>query len=280
MNNMPFSVLMSIYHKEKPEYFEQCMQSIWDAQTVKPSEIVLVQDGPLNQALYQLIDFWQNKLGQIFKTVALDKNVGLGDALNIGLHECSYELIARMDTDDLAFSDRFEKQLLIFQNYDVDVCSSWVSEFEHDEDKIVSYRKVPENHNEILKYFKTRNAINHPSVMYKKTVVEKAGGYQKMMWFEDYFLWIKMVQNGAKFYNIQNPLVNMRAGYGQLQRRSGLNYAIAEVKFLYEIRKLKFLNLSQFIKNVSIRFTTRLLPKSFLKYIYKLTRGKLFFNNY
>lgn len=270
---MKFSVLMSIYYKEKPEYFNRAMQSIYDEQRVKPSEIVLVQDGLLNDELYKSISNWQDKLGSVFKTVALEKNVGLGDALNIGLENCSYDIIARMDTDDIAIKNRFEKQLKVFENSDTDICSSWVSEFEHDENKIASYRKLPELHKDISKYFKIRNAINHPAVMYKKSVVEKADGYQKMMWFEDYYLWARMILNGAKFYNIQEPLVNMRAGYGQLERRGGFKYAIAEVKFLNRLREIGFLSKIQFIKNVLIRFIARLMPKALLKLIYKKIRG-------
>ncbi len=269
---MKFSVLMSIYHKEKAEYFDRAMQSIWDEQTVKPNEIVLVQDGKLTNELYSAIDKWQEKLGDIFKTIPLENNVGLGDALNIGLKACSYELVARMDTDDICSHDRFEKQLKVFENSDIDICSSWVSEFDTDENQIISYRKLPENHNEIVAFAKKRCPINHPAVMYKKEAVLNAGGYKKMMWFEDYYLWARMVLNGAIFYNIQEPLVKMRAGYGQLERRSGLKYAIEEFKFLKELYNIKFLTVSEFIKNMMIRFIARILPKSLVKSIYKILR--------
>lgn len=269
---MKFSVLMSIYYKEKTEYFNRAMQSIWDEQSVKPSEIVLVQDGPLNDELYESISNWQDKLGGVFKTVALEQNVGLGDALNIGMNNCSNELISRMDTDDIALKGRFEKQLKVFENSDTDVCSSWVSEFEDDENKIVSYRKLPELHKDISKFFKIRNAINHPAVMYKKSVVQEAGGYKKMMWFEDYFLWARMILNGAKFYNIQEPLVKMRAGHSQLKRRSGLNYAKYESQFLYEIYKLNFLTLYELVFNLFFKIPIRIVPKVLVSYVYKILR--------
>ena len=209
---MNFSVLMSIYKKEEPKYFNRAMQSIWDEQTVKPDEIVLVQDGPLTDGLHKAIDEWKAKIGEVFKTVPLEKNVGLGDALNAGIKHCSYELIARMDTDDISIPNRFEKQLKAFENNYIDICSSWVSEFDSDENEIISYRKLPEKHNEIIVYSKMRSPINHPAVMYKKSIVEKAGGYKHMLWMEDYYLWARMLLSGAKFYNIQEPLVNMRAG--------------------------------------------------------------------
>ena len=269
---MKFSVLMSIYHKEKPKYFDRCMQSIWDEQSVKPNEIVLIQDGKLTDELYKAIEKWQEKLGTGFKTIPLEKNVGLGDALNIGLQNCSYELVARMDTDDIAMLDRFEKQLKVFEDSDIDICSSWVSEFDSDENEIVSYRKLPKDHDEIASFARKRCPINHPAVMYKKSEVQKAGGYKKMMWFEDYYLWARMILNGAKFYNIQEPLVNMRAGYGQLERRSGFKYAIEEYRFLKKLKEIGFLNSFEFYKSLLVRFIVRVLPKKVVKIVYKKLR--------
>ncbi len=271
---MKFSVLMSIYYKEEPEYFNRAMQSIWDEQTVKPDEIVLVQDGPLTDGLHKAIDEWKAKIGEVFKTVPLEKNVGLGDALNAGIKHCSYELIARMDTDDISISNRFEKQLKAFENNDIDICSSWVSEFDSDENEIISYRKLPEKHNEIIVYSKMRSPINHPAVMYKKSIVEKAGGYKHMLWMEDYYLWARMLLSGAKFYNIQEPLVNMRAGYGQLERRGGFKYAIEEFKFLNKLKKIGYLTTIEYLKNILIKVPIRLLPKELLKSVYGLLRSK------
>lgn len=259
---------MSIYHKEKAEYFNRAMQSIWDVQSIKPNEIILVQDGKLTDELYYAINQWQDKIGTLFKTIPLENNVGLGDALNVGLKSCTYQLVARMDTDDICVKDRFKKQLKIFKDDDIDICSSWVSEFDNDENEIVSYRKTPKLHDNIIKFGKIRNPINHPAVMYKKVVVQNAGGYKKMMWFEDYYLWARAMLIDAKFYNIQEPLVNMRVGYEQLERRGGLQYAIEEFKFMYLLKKIGFLSFYQFIRNISIRFIVRILPKNFMKIIY------------
>jgi len=233
-----------------------------------------VQDGKLTDELYEVINKWQEKLGDIFKTIPLEKNAGLGDALNIGLQDCSYEIVARMDTDDICSPDRFKKQLKVFENSDIDICSSWVSEFDSDEKEIISYRKLPESYEEIIDYMKIRNGINHPAVMYKKSIVRNSGGYKKMMWFEDYYLWVRMILNGARFYNIQEPLVNMRAGYGQLERRSGLKYAISEMTLQKEFLRLGFLNYFEFMRNVTIRFIARIVPKSLIKQIYKVLRGR------
>jgi len=265
---------MSIYKKEEPKYFNRAMQSIWDEQTVKPDEIVLVQDGPLTDDLCEAIDEWKVKIGESFKTVPLEKNVGLGEALNAGIVHCSYELIARMDTDDISIPNRFEKQLQVFKAKNIDICSAWISEFEDDENEIISYRKLPENHEEIVKYSKMRSPLNHAVAMFKKSVVEEAGGYKHMLWMEDYYLWVRMIINGAKLYNLQDTLLNVRAGNSMLVRRSGLSYVKAEVTFLNEIKKIGYLTTTEYLKNILIKVPIRLLPKRLLKSVYGLLRSK------
>lgn len=269
---MKFSVLMSIYYKEKPEYFDRAMKSIWDEQTIKPNEIILVFDGPLTDELYLYIDKWKEKIGKLLKTFPLEKNVGLGDALNIGIKYCSNELIARMDTDDISSPHRFEKQLKIFKEKEIDVCSAFISEFEDDENNIISYRKIPEEHNDIIKYSKTRSPINHIPVMFKKTAIEKAGGYKKMMLLEDYFLWVRLILRGAQFYNIQESLANVRSGCEQLKRRRGLKYAISEFNLQKEFLKIGFVTPLEFIRNLCIRTTAKMLPFFIIKVIYSFLR--------
>lgn len=271
---MKFSILMSIYKKEKSKYFNRAMQSIWDDQTVKPNEIVLVLDGPLTDELYISINSWKEKIGNLFKVVELESNLGLGNALNEGIKYCSYELIARMDTDDISLPNRFEKQLKVFEEKNIDVCSAFISEFENDENKIISYRKLPEKHEDILKYSKTRNPLNHVTIMMKKSVLEKAGGYKHMLWMEDYYLWIRMIINNTKLYNLQEVLVNVRAGNSMLTRRSGITYIKAEVTFLNELKKIGYLTTSEYLKNILIKVPIRLLPKSLLKFVYSLLRSK------
>lgn len=263
---------MSIYFKESPNWFYSAMESIWDHQTVRPDEIILVQDGPLTPDLYKMVGIWKKKIGDVLKCIPLEKNVGLGDALNIGLQYCSNELVARMDTDDIAISDRFEKQLTIFQQGKVDICSSWVTEFDIDKDVTTGMRKLPEFNDDIIKYAKLRSPINHPAVMYKKSAVINAGGYRKMMWFEDYYLWARMIITGSVFYNIQEPLVHMRAGQGQLDRRSGMAYAESELRLLVRFRHIGFLNYFEYYKAVVSRVPIRLLPKPILSMVYNKLR--------
>ncbi|MBR4141516.1 MAG: glycosyltransferase, partial [Campylobacter sp.] len=216
-----------------------------------------------------------NKLGEILEVVKLEKNMGLGDALKIGLEKCKFEMVARMDSDDISLPNRFKSQLEVFKNNpNLDICVSWVGEFENDKNKIYAYRKLPQNHDEIYKFAKIRCPLNHPSVMFKKSSVLKAGNYQKSLMTEDYFLWVRMLLNGAKFYNIPEMLVKMRAGKSQLSRRGGLKYAISEFRVQREFYKFGFLNFYEFARNSSVKFIVRLLPKAILSKIYLLLRNK------
>lgn len=265
---------MSVYIKEKPEFLDRALKSIYDEQKTKPDQIILVEDGKLTNELYKIIQIWKEKLGEILEIVKLEKNIGLGDALKIGLTKCKFELIARMDSDDISLPNRFKSQLEVFKNNpNLDICGSWVGEFENDENEIYAYRKLPQNHDEIYKFAKIRCPLNHPSVMFKKSSVLKAGNYQKSLMTEDYFLWVRMFLNGAKFYNIPQMLVKMRAGKSQLARRSGLKYAINEFRMQKEFYKLGFLNFYEFIRNASLKFIIRLLPKSIISRIYSFLRN-------
>ena len=164
---MKFSVLVSIYHKEKAKYFNRAMHSIWEEQTTKPDEIILVEDGVLTDELYEAIDMWKKKLEDSLTIISIKENKGLGVALNIGLDNCSYEIVARMDTDDIADSSRFEKQVAFLrENPNIDMVGSWVSEFETDEKSIISYRKSPESHKEIINFAKRPGLI--PATKKKK----------------------------------------------------------------------------------------------------------------
>lgn len=175
-----------------------------------------------------------------------------------------------MDTDDIASIDRFEKQLAVFEKYpQVEVVSSWIDEFAEDYDNVVSTRKLPEFPYQIYKYAKKRCPINHPAVMFKKNAVLFAGGYQPFPLFEDYFLWVRLLLNGASFYNIQESLLKFRTSPDMYKRRGGLKHAMNEVKFQNLIRKMGFISLRQFGMNVSIRFVTRVIPNKLREVIYK-----------
>lgn len=263
-----FSVLLSLYIKEQPIYLKQCLDSLF-VQTLLPDEIILVKDGPLTPELDTVVSDYAIR-HVIVKVVTLAQNVGLGKALNEGLKHCSYELVARMDTDDIAKPNRFQMQLEVFEKYpDVDVCSAWIDEFEGDVNHVVSVRKLPERHGNIAVYARSRCPVNHPVVMFKKSAVLSAGGYQHFPLFEDYYLWVRMLMNGARFYNIQESLLFFRLSPAMFKRRGGWKYARDEYRFQSLLRQLRFISWFDFVKNVGIRFTTRLMPNSLRALVYK-----------
>lgn len=270
-----FSVLLSIYNRESPISLCQSLDSIF-VQTVSPNEVVLVEDGPLSSELNDIISEYSAKY-PILKIIPLPTNQGLGKALNEGLKHCSYDIVARMDTDDIAKPDRFEKQLAIFEKYsDIDVVGAWIDEFEDDISEVKSVRKLPELPNDIRQFAKRRNPINHPVVMFRKSAVLAAGGYRHFPLFEDYYLWIRMLMNGAKFYNIQESLLYFRFSPEMFKRRGGWKYMINELHFLQMMRQMHFISFSQFMQNLFVRFSIRLIPNSLRAIIYtKLIRPQI-----
>ena len=270
---MNFSVLISAYCTENPKYLDRALHSIWDDQILKPNQIVLVKDGPMTEELNRVMNEWQLKLGDVLSTVSLQSNVGLGEALRVGIHYCKHNLVARMDTDDISLPDRFLDQIRFFKDHsDIDVVGSNVSEFSNDEECISSYRLVPQAHEDIVRRSKFRNPFNHPSVMYKKSAALAAGGPKNMTGFDDYYLWIRMIMNGSKCANIPEILVKCRAGNGLMSRRGGFSYIMFEYKFQKILLDIKYINILEFIRNILIRLPVRLLPNNLRKYVYKLIR--------
>ena len=218
------SVLMSLYIKEKPEYVEECFQSLL-RQTVPANEWVVVEDGPLTDELYAVLEKYQKEHPGLIKRVPLEKNQGLGLALRAGVPECSNELIARMDTDDICREDRFEKQLAVFEKEpELDIVGSHEDEFEDTPDQIVAKRTVPLTDKEIKKYQKRRDGFNHVTVMFKKKAVLAAGNYQSCPLMEDTYLWARMMMKGVKCRNIDESLVFVRIGKNMYERRGGWAY--------------------------------------------------------
>ncbi len=264
---MKISVLMSVYNKETPSFFDNALESLY-FQTKKADEVVLVEDGPLTEELYSIIEKWREKL--FVKSVRLENNGGLGIALQKGLKNCSYGIVARVDTDDINKKDRFEKQIAFLEkNMNVDIIGSWISEFEEEENNIYAYRHLPISYTEINKFAKKRNPLNHMTVMFKKQSVIDVGGYKSFLGFEDFYLWARMLNNNAIFANIPEVLVNVRGGTAMLARRQGFNYAKNEYLFQKELYKIKFLSKMELVRNILYRIPIRLSPRFVIKIIYK-----------
>lgn len=264
---MKFSVLLSIYHKEKPEYLRQSLDSIF-AQTLRADEVILVKDGPLTEELDKVLEEYQSRYPEL-KTVPLKENAGLGKALNEGLRHCSHEIVARMDTDDICKPFRFEKQIAAFGNHpEYDLVSSWIEEFVDTTDNIRTVRTLPEMPEQIREYGKRRCPVNHPVTMFRKSSVTHAGGYQHFPYLEDYYLWTRMLVSGARFYNIQESLLYFRSSDDVFKRRGGWQYAVTEVRFMWRLYRIGYVGLLQTLLNIVIRFTVRIVPNSFRSWIY------------
>lgn len=270
-NTTPFSVLMAVYIKESPERLRRALESVFE-QTLKPNEVVLVKDGPLTGELNMVVNDFKSKYA-ILKVVPLKENHGLGYALNEGLQHCSFNLVARMDSDDVSKPNRFEVQMKYMSEHkDVDVCGTWLEEFEDDIHLSTSIKKVPVEHNDIKKYAKKRNPINHPTVVYKKDKVLSLGGYDGFP--EDLYLWIKLLMHGCKFHNIGMVLYSQYFSLEAVKRRG--TYLKYDIKAQNDFYKIGFINKMEYLRNVAIRVGVRIMPDSIRAYIYKNIIRKYF----
>ena len=270
---MKFSVLLSVYKNEKPESLNQAFLSIWDQQSLKPNQIVLVKDGPLTFKLDSMIDFWHKKLGDFLTIVVLKKNVGLGKALNQGLKACQYELIARMDTDDISLPERFKKQVLFMKNHpNLAASSAFFEEFDSSFSISKGKRFLALKHEDIYHYGKKRSPLNHITTIFRKSAIDSVGGYPPLRKAQDYGLWSLLMVKGYKLANIPETLAHVRAGDELIERR-GPNFLIHEIKLLQFQRNIGYLNYFEYIRNLLIRSTLRLSPKFIKKIIYNNSRN-------
>lgn len=268
MQKEKFSVLMSLYIKEKAAYFEQCMESMLN-QTIFPDEIVIVLDGPISQEVKNVLEYYKKMYSDWIKIVPNKVNKGLGLALADGIPQCSYELIARMDTDDIARKDRFERQLEEFKkDAELDICGSHIIEFEGEIDNKISVRKVPITHDEIVEYQKQRSAFNHMTVMYKKSAVLKAGNYQDAPLMEDDLMWVNMILAGAKCRNIDDYLVYARTGTEMIRRRGGYAYFQKYRRGRKKILSTGYITRMDYCKTIVIQAIVALLPPAIRLFVF------------
>lgn len=256
---MNYSVLMSVYHKDNPDYFKEAILSILN-QDLKTNDFVLVCDGVLTEELNNIIkEFSDNP---IFNIIRLEKNKGLGQALKHALPFCKNDLVARMDSDDISLSNRTKLQVNKFSlDPKLSLVSGTLIEYDLTYTKEISEKKLPLKHEEIYLYSKKRNPVNHPCVMFKKSDVLKVGSYEDFHLFEDYYLWVRMLAAGLKFENILEPILHMRSGLEQIKRRGGLKYFKSTKRFQKYLLKTKYISYPRYLKNLFIRFiSTVLLP--------------------
>ena len=269
---MKFSVLMSVYIKDDPGFLDVAFKSIIDDQTLKSGQIVLVCDGAISEELDAIIQVWSDRFGKGFDVVRLPENVGLAGALNAGLSKCQFDLIARMDSDDISLPERFEKQVgFMIANPDIAVSSAWIEEVDEHSLSSQGIRYVPEQHVEILKFCKFRNPISHPVCIFRKTAVQKVGGYPMFRTSQDFALWSLMLRRSYRMANLPEVLLKMRTGSGLLKRRS-MSYLKQEVKIISYQRKIGFISYAEFLISVLIRSVVRMSPDRIKTTLYRIGR--------
>lgn len=268
---MKFSVLLSLYKKEKCQYLSKAMASIWSNQLLKPNQIVLVKDGLLTPELDAEVERWQAELGEVLTVVSLPGNVGLGAALNHGLLYCKYELVARMDTDDISLPDRFKLQVAFMAvNQGVAVSSGFIEEWNADFSIPLSRRILPLKDDAIRAFAKMRSPISHPACIFRKSVILQIGGYPDI-YPEDYLLWVRVLQAGYKLANIPEVLLHMRTGDDFITRR-GYKFLKGELRSYRIMYQDGFINFYQFMKVSLLRSLVRLSPAFVKVWLYKNMR--------
>lgn len=271
MTNNLFSVCTSVYKNDKPEFVRDALDSMLVDQTVKPTEIVLVQDGPVPEELSLLLSEYKEKYLEVMHIIRLEKNGGLGNALKLGVENAKYNIIARMDSDDICLPDRFERQLAYLEaNPECDIVGGQMTEFIDTPDNIVGRREVPLTNKEIYEFMKSRCALNHVTVMFRKAAVLKAGNYQDWFWNEDYYLWVRMMMTGCKFANIPDIAVNVRSGADQYARRGGKKYFDSEIGIKKLMLEKGMITCKEYIVNYIQRFIIQLLlPNSVRGWVFR-----------
>lgn len=262
-----FSVLISVYHNDNPDYFNKALLSL-QHQSLPPNEIVIVNDGTLPENLLKVQRKFLKTTDIKVKIIEITENVGLGLALQKGIKNCEYDYIARMDSDDVSLPNRFKTQMdYLALNPHVDVLGGLIREVSKENTRI---RKTPSEYKKIKSMMKFRNPMNHVSVVMKKRAVINSGSYVHMPFFEDYYLWFRMIKNYV-FQNIDYVLVEVRVDNDMVGRRHGIKYIKHEVSFYDTIRREGFINLIEFFLTLAVRIPPRLLSKNLLNIFYQKT---------
>ena len=262
-----FSVILPIYKKVKFKIFFKSFESILK-QSLLPSELLIIYDGPIQGNIKSFINN-RRKIYKFIKILNIPSNNGLGKALRLAVKKTSYNYIIRCDADDISLKNRFKDQVTFMKkNKNIDVLGSNINEIY--DNKKLTIKKLPKKNNDLRKYSLFRNPINHSSVIFKKNKIINSGNYIDMPFFEDYYLWLRVLKSGGKFHNIQKNLVLMGVNNDYYDRRSGLKYFLYYLNFLNKIKKDKIISYFIYFLNVIIRLHIVYLPRNIIIKIYNL----------
>ena len=268
--NTEFSVLMSVYRNDNPEHFVQAVESIGHSQDLQPTEILLVVDGPVEEQLRTAIEHCED-VNDNLNVVWLPKNVGLGNALREGLLHTHCEIVARMDSDDVANPSRFKQQIAyLLNNPTISIVGGQISEFIDSLENTVGNRVVPLDDMELKSYSKARCPFNHMTLKFRKQDVLAAGNYMHWHFNEDYYLWIRMAEAGYKFANLPDVLVNVRVGKDMYARRGGWKYFKSEKGLQDYMLQHNMISLPRYIYNTLGRFVVQVaMPNRLRGFIFQ-----------
>ncbi len=268
------SVLMSVYKNDIPQNVKIAVDSVMN-QTLKPKQIVMVVDGPVPDDLKDMLISLEKEY-DIYENIWLKENLGTGGALEHNWERCKYKYVAKMDSDDISVPDRFEKQIKFLKEHpEIDVVGSNGQEFYSEIKNLAGIKKVPETHEEIVKFMKGRSPFCNMSLMMKREIIEKAGGFKPWFYAEDYYLYIRMYLAGAKFHNLQENLVYIRIDKNTFSRRHGLKYYKSIKGLLKIMYKNHMIGFFRYTKEKIIRFVGHVMvPKKMKNFMWrKFLRG-------
>ena len=265
---LPFSLLLPVYAGDRADFLRRAFVSSVNEQTLRPDDVVVVQDGPLPDSLNQVCDELAAASPVPVNLVRLERNVGLGPALDHGLEACAHDVVARMDADDISRPQRFELQLPLIAD-GADIVGSALMEFVDDVDDVVQIRVPPLSADWIRSAVRFRDPFNHPTVVYRRSMVQKVGGYQHLPLMEDYLLFARMLAEGAVPANVAEPLVYYRIGAGAYARRGGTALLRSEWALQRRFLELGITNRIEFARNVVVRGGYRLVPEPLRRIAYR-----------
>ncbi len=266
--NQEFTLLLPVWAGDRADYLETAFRSTVDEQTRPPAQVVLVQDGPVDPDVAATIERLCRDSPVPVELVRMERNVGLGPALDAGLAASDYEIVARMDADDVSLPHRFAVQLPVIES-GADIVGSGLLEFGDSPDDIVGRRVPPTDPDDIRTRSRFADPFNHPTVVYRRSAVAAVGGYRDLPLMEDYLLFAKMIEAGARVANIAEPLVMYRVGAGAYARRGGLPLLRTELAIQRRFRELGFTTRGQYVRNVVLRGGYRLVPIRLRKVAYR-----------
>ncbi|WP_237199502.1 glycosyltransferase [Rothia nasimurium] len=272
-NDPSFTVLMSVYAGDQPDHLRLALESNTGEQTLRPNQLVLVEDGPLSPELAQVIAEFERDSTVPVTVVRLDRNHGLAAALQEGLAHCLYDVVARADSDDVSAPERFAQQVPLVAAGQYDVLGSAMYEFTDAPSRPEAERKAVTGERAIRETLPKRNPMLHPTVVFRKSAVQSVGGYVEVPGAEDYWLWARMSRVGFVLGNLRQPLVNYRVATAY-RRRGGIEALKKDVQVQRRLYAGGVFGPARFAQNLAIRGLYRLAPEELRTRAFRAMTGR------